>query len=115
MLKFDFSNYMSKYIDNNRIKSYLNSKNKYLNKLKTDKMAGWFNDRISIPTINKVKELASEINSSKRILLVIAIGGSYMGSNAINKIFASSFIPSKVIYIGNSLSSKELNDTLLYL
>lgn len=115
MLKFDFESYMSRYIDKNKLNELLEQKEFYQKKLKQDKMTGWFNDKISKNVVEDIINTSQQIKADDSVLLVIAIGGSYMGSYALNKLFSSTFMNSNVLYIGNNLSSPELLEVINYI
>lgn len=111
MIKFDFSTYMDK------VKVNLEKKCEIINKLHEDPMAGFINNIISLEEISKIKDVASGIRKSSDVLLVIGIGGSFMGSYAIKNIFSSFFsnYDTEVIYLGTDLSSKYLSEVLEYI
>ena len=112
MIKFDFSTYMD-----SKVEVDTNEKQKLLNKIYNSPMAGFYNNVISTDEINKIKSVSKKIKENSNCLLVIGIGGSFLGSYAISKIFLSNFKKSEteVIYIGNDLSSKYLNEVLAYI
>ncbi len=114
MIKFDFSTYMKNYVE---IALDKNLQNTLFKKLENDNMTGWYQRKTSKEVIEKIEETSSKITSSSDVLLVIAIGGSFMGSYALKEMFIPSFIKQKteVIYIGNNLSSKYLQDVLDYI
>lgn len=97
MIKFDFSTYMD-----SKVEVDTNEKQKLLNKIYNSPMAGFYNNVISTDEINKIKLVSQKIKENSNCLLVIGIGGSFLGSYAISKIFLSNFKKSEteVIYIG---------------
>lgn len=119
MLNFDFKTYMAKYICFNDIDSYMQKKDNIKNKLYSDKMSGWLNLDSSINSleIDRIKKLVASIKMHSKALVVIGIGGSYMGSQAIKDIFEN-YIDStsfKIIYAGNNLSGKYMENLINYL
>lgn len=82
-------------------------------------MTGWVNLPINfdVNEVNKIKEVAKEIREKAKVLVVIGIGGSYLGAKAAID-YLSSYYKNEndpeVIYVGNGLSEKYLNDTLNY-
>ncbi len=72
---------------------------------------------ISVEEIKKIQNLALTIKSKYQILLIIGIGGSYLGSKAIIDIFKPYFNKTKpeIIFIGHHLSEKYLQETLEYI
>lgn len=107
MLKFDFSTY-------NDIIPSLDEKELIKQKLYDEEMNGWLNNNIDLTDII---DTAKYIRNNSNILVVIGIGGSYMGSFAINEIFKKYFKKPdfEIIYAGNNLSGKYLKELLEYL
>ena len=116
MIKFDFSTYVSKYIDNNEYNSLLTKKEEVINKFNSYDMIGW-TDRISNELVHDIKETASYIKNNFDLLVMVGIGGSFLGSYAFSKMFSKYFNKSdfEIIYAGNNLSSKYMNELLDYL
>lgn len=112
MIKFDFETYMS-----DKVKIDLEKKNKLIDRLKTEDMAGFINNIISNDEMNLIKEQAKIVRNNADVLLIIGIGGSYMGSYSIYEMFKNHFKKEKpeIIYIGNDLSSKYLSEVLDYI
>ena len=112
MIKFDFETYMS-----DKVKIDLEKKNKLIERLKTEDMAGFINNIISNDEMNLIKEHAKIVRNNADVLLIIGIGGSYMGSYSIYEMFKNHFKKEKpeIIYIGNDLSSKYLSEVLDYI
>ena len=84
---------------------------------------GW----IDLPTnydkeeFERIKEAAKEINEHSDILLVIGIGGSYLGARAVIEALTSSFDNilndkqrkhPRILYAGNNLSSNYINELI---
>ncbi len=80
---------------------------------------GWLN----LPTnydkkeFDRIKKCAHKIRKDSDILLVIGIGGSYLGARAVIEALHSSFQNMKedslkVIFVGNSLSADYINDVI---
>lgn len=66
---------------------------------------------------NRVKKAAEKIRSDSDILLVIGIGGSYLGARAvIESLHSSMYLADetkpKVIFVGNNLSANYINDII---
>lgn len=64
----------------------------------------------------RIKQSAEKIRQDSDILLVIGIGGSYLGARAIIEALHSSFYnmkeTTKIIFVGNNLSSEYINDVI---
>ena len=80
---------------------------------------GWLN----LPTeydkkeFERIKKSAKKIKEDSDILLVIGIGGSYLGARAVIEALHSSFSQMKdekphIIFVGNNLSSDYVNDVI---
>lgn len=110
MIKFNLAK-----IDNDVYFENLKRKEEVYNKFNNSKMIGWTRD-IDISLITDILKLRDEIKKEASCLVVIGIGGSYLGSYALNKIFNSYYDDKfKIIYLGNNLSSGYISETLEYL
>ena len=116
MIKFDFHTYADKYIANNEYNRLLLKKTEVLKKFNSYNMTDWKN-KIDDELIKKIKMEASYIKENFDLLVVIGIGGSFLGSYAFNKMFSNYFNGDnyEVIYAGTSLSSKYMYELLGYL
>ena len=112
MLKFDFSTYMDSVVEIDE-----DEKKELLNKLCSNQMAGFYNNIISTNELNRIQQTSNNIKNNSDCLLVIGIGGSFLASYAISKIFFNEFLKSdtEVIYLGHDLSSKYLGDVISYI
>ena len=87
---------------------------------------GW----LELPTnydkeeFKRIKKAAKKINKESDILVVIGIGGSYLGARAVIEALTSSFnnmLPAKqrkfpqILYVGNNLSSNYMNEIIEYI
>ena len=87
---------------------------------------GWLN----LPTdydkdeFKRIKKAAKKIKKESDILVVIGIGGSYLGARAVIEALTGSFdnyLPTKkrknpqVLYVGNNLSSNYINELIDYI
>lgn len=112
MINFDFKTYndMKVIIDNDK-------KKEIISKLYSDKMSGFINNIIDDTEIKKILSVSNEIKENSDVLLVIGIGGSFMGSFAIKEIFKSYFNKpdTEVIYLGTNLSTNYLKEVLEYI
>jgi len=87
---------------------------------KKKEFVGWLNLPSKYKNTNeykRIKEAAKRIQSNSDILLVIGIGGSYLGARAIIEALHSSIYDADkskthVIYVGNNLSPDYLNDVI---
>lgn len=110
MLSFDFNTYCE-----NEINIDINKKDEIKDKLYKSSMTGWL-DRIDKSLVEDIKRVAEDIRKHSKCLVVIGIGGSFLGSKAVYEMTKSYFDDGfKVIYAGNNLSSKYLTELLNYL
>lgn len=73
-------------------------------------MLGWQDLNINI-NLNQIKNIAENINSKSDCVLIIGIGGSYLGAKmAIN--FLNPVNKNKIYFIGHNLDSEYLNNIL---
>ena len=116
MIKYDFKTYTRNYFTEEEYNEVLSKKVDIINKLKNSNMNGWTKE-IDAATISKIKETASFIKKNFDCLVVIGIGGSFLGSYAFNKMFRKYFDDDKfeTIYAGTTLSSKHLEELIKYL
>ena len=115
MIKFDFT-YVKNFIDENEYNELYSKKEEYLDKLNNSDMAGWTKE-ISNDLIKDIKDTAEYIKENFDCLVVIGIGGSYLGSYAFNEKFKKYFDDTsfEVIYAGTTLSSKYLDELYKHL
>ena len=81
---------------------------------------GWLNlpsTYVKNEEFAKIKQAAKKIQSDSDILIVIGIGGSYLGARAViealhSSIYMADKSKTKVIYVGNTLSPEYVNDVI---
>ena len=116
MIKFDFETYVDKFIDMDEYNNIYNQKESYIEKLKNSTMNGWTKE-FDKSIIDDIKNTAQQIKENYDCLVVIGIGGSFLGSFAFEKMFKPYFNDNnfEIIYAGTTLSSKYLDELLSYL
>lgn len=115
MIKFDFDTYSKRYIDKDIFNNNFKRKEEVFSKFNNSEMIGWTRE-IDSNVIDDILKLRDEIKTNANCLVVIGIGGSYLGSKALNDMFSSYYDNSfEIVYLGNNLSSKYMIDTLKYL
>lgn len=124
-LEVDFSNTM---VEESKILEYKNvvsdiHKILHKNSNKSDEFLGW----LTLPTdydkeeFSRIKYAAEKIKNNSEILVVIGIGGSYLGAKAIIDALTDSFYNlkdgknPKILYAGNNLSPRYLVDLIDYI
>jgi len=108
------------YIDKQVFDSYLDKIVPVEQKLDPEKndWTGWYNLPEFYPNSDefaKILETAKEIRSSGDYLVVIGIGGSYLGARAIIEALTMPFEHSKVIFAGYNLEPEYLDKLLKFL
>ena len=116
MIKFDFDTYVKPFIKKEEYEELYNKKEEILRKFQESEMTGWKN-KIEEKVVNEIKATSEFIKKNYDCMVVIGIGGSFLGSYAFSNIFKSYFNDKKyeVIYAGTTLSSKYLDELLNYL
>ena len=76
---------------------------------------GWLNLKVDDEELTRIKNAAEKIKSTSDVLIVIGIGGSYLGARAVIDALSNNFREKKVLFAGNNLSPDYLNDLLDYI
>ena len=80
MIKVDFSR---RYIDASKYNELFKRKDEIYNLLLNDPMNGWINE-VSTSLIEDIKVTANYVKKEYDLMIVIGIGGSFLGSLAFN-------------------------------
>ncbi len=89
-------------------------------------LCGWLNlpSNYDKEEFDKIKKSAKKIQSNSDILLVIGIGGSYLGARAVIESLTNTFYnmqekqlrkTPQILYVGNNLSTNYINDLIDYI
>lgn len=87
---------------------------------KKTSMAKWmyYPQEYDVQEYKRMKEVSEEVKKNSDILVVIGIGGSYLGTKAILDIFKSNLNKEKgdteIIFVGNNMSTKYIQDVIRY-
>ncbi|MBO5179173.1 MAG: glucose-6-phosphate isomerase [Clostridia bacterium] len=76
---------------------------------------GWVELEFDSEEIERIKTIADRIRSNSKILVVVGIGGSYLGARAVIEALSNNFEKSNVLYAGNNMNPDYMNDLLDYL
>jgi glucose-6-phosphate isomerase len=112
-----FSNNISK-LEIQKYQSKIDEFHTYLHKENQFDAVGWVNypTEITPEKINELKSQAEKFRSNLDVILVIAIGGSYVGSYAgiemIKGLFYIQNQTPQIIFVGQSLSANYFHDVL---
>lgn len=125
MVKFDFKNSSinERMIYDFEDVVYKNHKVLHDNADDESNFLGWINltENYDKEEFNRIKKAAEKIQSDSDVLIVIGIGGSYLGARAVIEALTNSFynmLPHKkrktpmIVYAGNSLSPNYLSNLL---
>lgn len=101
------------------ILSYQDRVNKIVDDLnnrknKIDDFVGWLNVDIDKEEIDKIKTTALKIRKQAQVLLVIGIGGSYLGARAVIEALGNDK-KLEIIYVGHNLSSDYIQSVIDYI
>lgn len=116
MLKFDFKTYIDSFISKEELQELSLKKEIYIEKLSNCEMIGWTKP-IDNEVVEDIKLTANFIKKNYNCLVVIGVGGSFLGSYAFENMFKSYFNDKnfEIIYAGTTLSSKYLDELVIYL
>lgn len=120
-MKINFNNTL---INNDVINKYENMVKDIHNKLhdncnSQDDFMGWLDLPINYDKdeLEKIKKCAEKVKNNSKYLLVIGIGGSYLGARAVIEALTSTFYNLRenspiILYVGNNLSTSYINDII---
>ena len=116
MIKFDFETYAKHFLNQEEYNHLLSQKEEYIEKLNACSMVGWMND-IDKSIVEKIKKTADIVRTNYDCLVVVGIGGSFLGSYAFHQMFKKYFNDDsfEVIYAGTTLSAEYLDELTNYL
>ena len=86
---------------------------------KDKNFVGWLNwpELYDQKEYQKIKKIAKKVNNDSNVLIVIGIGGSYLGARAVIESLTNSIKKEgkvEIIYVGNNLSSSYINEVIDY-
>lgn len=120
-MKINFNNAL---INNDDINKYEDMVKDIHNKLhdncnSQDDFMGWLDLPINYDKdeLEKIKKCAEKVKNNSKYLLVIGIGGSYLGARAVIEALTSTFYNLRenspiILYVGNNLSTSYINDII---
>ena len=109
MVKFDFETYQNIEINDYNLDKVLDVF------LDDNKLAGWY--QLDNSNLDDITSTANYIKDNCDVFLVIGIGGSYLGPQAIIEALSPYFKQNnpEIIFCGNNLSSDYLDDLIKYI
>ena len=116
MIKFDFNTMVDSFIDKDNYNNLMSRKDEVYSKFSEAYMTGW-TKAIEVDELNEILRVRDEVLEHSECLVVIGIGGSFLGSYAVEKMLSPYFnnYNFEVIYAGTTLSSKYMSELLDYL
>ena len=120
-MKINFNNVL---INNDEINKYEDMVKDIHNKLhdncnSQDNFMGWLDLPINYDKeeLEQIKICAEKVKNNSKYLLVIGIGGSYLGTRAVIEALTSTFYNLRenspiILYVGNNLSTSYINDII---
>lgn len=119
MLNFDFETYNNKFIDKTIIDLYRGKVEKIKEKFSGPELSHWtkLDTYITKDEFMSIQSVAKEIREIAEVFIVIGIGGSYMGSEAIIKALTPTYNKQKpeIIFLGKNINPNEYNEVLDYI
>lgn len=114
-MKLDITTHVNKFLDKDIIKKYSDKKDEVFNLLDSASMNGWLNPNLAY--INKILEVRDRVKRNSQCLVVVGIGGSFLGSAALYEMFKPYFKKGdfEIIYAGTTLSSSYMSELVEYL
>lgn len=106
---------VDKFLDSFQLETYKKRKNELYNLLDQEKMNGWLNPDLSF--LDDIFKVRDRVLNNSKCLVVVGIGGSFLGSCALYEMFTPYFKKNKfpIIFAGTTLSSNYMNELLEYL
>lgn len=119
MLNFDFETYNNKFIDKQLLDLYRGKVKKIKEKFSNEELGHWtkLDTYISKEEFTNIKKTATSIREIADVFIVIGIGGSYMGSEAIIKALTPTYKKDKpeIIFLGKNINPNEYNEVFEYI
>ncbi len=110
MIQFHFDRRITDLLEDENI-SFYKKKQDVFEQFQHSSMIGWTED-VDSDMLSSLIALRDEVKKHSQCLVVVGIGGSYLGSYAINQLFSSYFHSCSfpIIYVGTTLSSDYLDE-----
>ncbi len=119
MLELD-AQFLENYVTNKEVELFQDKLKAAHEKLHSPQGSGkgWMDLPVSYTKeqLSKIYQTADEIRSNSEILVVIGIGGSYLGARAAIEFLTSvnynNFLKTKIFFVGNSMSSVDISEII---
>ncbi len=112
MIEFKYAKHQL--IDEGRYQEKIDETRKYVARAQQDDFGGWVDLPVNYDKneFARIKAAAEKINADSEVLVCIGIGGSYLGHRAVIEALGGERSRTKIVYTGNSLSSRMLKRAL---
>ncbi len=112
MIEFKYAKHQL--IDEGRYQEKIDETRKYVARAQQDDFGGWVDLPVNYDKdeFARIKAAAKKINADSEVLVCIGIGGSYLGHRAVIEALGGERSRTKIVYTGNSLSSRMLKRAL---
>lgn len=113
MIEFKYAKHQL--IDEGRYQEKIDEARKYVARAQQDDFGGWVDLPVDYDKdeFARIKTAAKKINADSEVLVCIGIGGSYLGHRAVIEALGGERGRTKIVYTGNSLSSRMLKRALM--
>lgn len=114
-MKLDITTHMESFLDTKSLEKYQKRKDEIFDLLDQNYMNGWLNPDVSC--VSEIFKVRDQVLSHSECLIVVGIGGSFLGSQALYQMFTPYFKKDHfpIIFAGTSLSSSYMKELLEYL
>lgn len=114
-MKVDIHSYIDQFLDDRVVEKYHSRKDEVFQKLKVADMNGWLSPDVSF--VEQLLSLRDEVKKHSQCLVVVGIGGSFLGAKSFYELFTPYFEQSSfpIIFAGTTLSSSYMKELLKYL
>lgn len=107
------------YISDKNFKESVSTAEEKLKRLKSHEFnnyTGWMKAKtVTNDELKEIKKVSDEIKTNSDVLVVIGIGGSYLGAKAVIEALTNKYTRMEIIYLGNSVSALDMRESLDYL
>ncbi len=106
----DFKCEYGKFLSPDELEARVSGVRDFVARVQQDEFGGWVDLPINYDRdeFGRIKAAAEQINSDSDYLVCIGIGGSYLGHRAVIEALGGERGRTKIIYVGNSFSAREL-------
>lgn len=114
-MKLDITTHMNSFLDSSIVEKYQKRMNNVFQQLDQAYMNGWLNPDLSY--VDDIIRVRDKVLNNSQCLVVVGIGGSFLGCCALYELFTPYFEKNHfpIIFAGTTLSSQYMKELLEYL